>query len=208
MQAQVAANENNFNWWVRLAILLLGGLIVAWLLGREASNRPLQNQAAHSQTKTTTESTIAGSTKTATVRGETNVVSEPHIAPAATAATRDEVATTPATANTLPQPSSAPVAEPTTPAATATPLAVAEPDNLTVVNGIGPKINQILHEAGITTYQELANAEVDAVKQILVDAGLRSHDPTTWPEQAGYAMRGDWDDLKAFQSQLSSARRD
>jgi hypothetical protein len=35
----------------------------------------------------------------------------------------------------------------------------------------------------------------------------RVHDPTTWPEQAGLACDGRWDDLVALQAGLSGGRQ-
>ncbi len=84
---------------------------------------------------------------------------------------------------------------------------ITEPDDLTKIEGIGPKIKQVLHEAGVRTFSDLAGSDVSALKQVLVDAGLRIHNPATWPEQATLAAAGKWDELKSLQSQLSAGRR-
>lgn len=82
-------------------------------------------------------------------------------------------------------------------------------DDLKKIEGIGPKMEQILHEGGIKTYADLAGAEADDLKEILASAGNRykAFDPTTWPEQATYAVKEDWDGLKAMQEKLQGGRK-
>jgi large subunit ribosomal protein L21 len=82
----------------------------------------------------------------------------------------------------------------------------AEADNLTKIEGIGPKVSIVLNEAGISTFEDLSNAKVEDLQKILGDAGLRMMDPTTWPEQAKFAADGDWDTLKTLQDKLSGGR--
>jgi len=86
--------------------------------------------------------------------------------------------------------------------------APAKPDDLTVIEGIGPKISRILQDAGITTFSQLAEADVDHLRSILAAAGLRYlADPTTWPEQARLAAAGDQAGLQALQASLKGGRR-
>lgn len=68
------------------------------------------------------------------------------------------------------------------------------PDDLKVIDGIGPKIEVLLNRAGIHTWQQLAERSPDEVAEILVRGGphLRMHDPSTWPEQAALLARGEW----------------
>ncbi len=82
------------------------------------------------------------------------------------------------------------------------------PEDLKVVEGIGPKIEQLLKNDGIKTWRDLANASVDRLKGILDAAGdrYRIHDPGTWPEQAQLAADGDWDKLKEYQDFLQGGR--
>ena len=84
----------------------------------------------------------------------------------------------------------------------------ATPDNLKVVEGIGPKIEELLHNAGITTYTALAESSADKVKEILAAAGNRykMHDPTTWPKQAEMAAAGKFDELKVWQDELQGGK--
>ncbi len=90
----------------------------------------------------------------------------------------------------------------------AKPAAPPQPDDLKVIEGIGPKIASLLADAGITTFAQLAAADVGRLKQILTDAGLEHlADPTTWPEQARLASAGDWAALEKLQDELKGGRR-
>jgi len=81
------------------------------------------------------------------------------------------------------------------------------PDDLTKIEGIGPKINSTLQEAGIQTYIQLAASDPAELKQILTNAGIRIGYPDTWPEQAALAAKADWPALEEFQSGLKGGRR-
>ena len=62
----------------------------------------------------------------------------------------------------------------------------AKSDDLKKLDGVGPKLAEILNEAGITTYADLAGTSVEKMKEILEDAGSRyaSKDPAPWIKQA------------------------
>jgi len=96
-------------------------------------------------------------------------------------------------------------------AAEAPPLAPAPappvPDDLTRIEGIGPKISSLLQEAGITTFAQLAQADLSRLEQIVREAGITIADPATWPEQAGLAAGGEWDALEVLQNELKGGRR-
>jgi large subunit ribosomal protein L21 len=74
-------------------------------------------------------------------------------------------------------------------------------DDLTLIEGIGPKIAGLFNDAGITTFAQLADTSVDAMKEILTAAGPRytMHNPGTWAEQGAMARDGKMDELKAWQ---------
>ncbi len=86
----------------------------------------------------------------------------------------------------------------------------AKPDDLKVVEGIGPKIEQLLNDAGILTFAQLADTDPDHIKTILDAAGPRfqMHVPTTWPNQSALARDGKWDELKTLQDELNKGRND
>lgn len=82
-----------------------------------------------------------------------------------------------------------------------------EPDDLKRIEGIGPKIEQILQEVGIFTFAQLAAAEVSHLEKIVrEDAGLRIAFPASWPEQARLAAVGDWKALDHLQAELQAGR--
>jgi predicted flap endonuclease-1-like 5' DNA nuclease len=64
--------------------------------------------------------------------------------------------------------------------------AAATANDLTRINGIGPKVASLLNESGIRTFAQLAQTDVTTLQVILEKAGARYRliDPTTWPEQA------------------------
>ncbi len=78
-------------------------------------------------------------------------------------------------------------------------------DDLRKIEGIGPKIAEIFHNAGIHTFADLANTDVNTQKQILAAAGprFRMHNPTTWSKQAAMAANGDWEGLHKWQNELN-----
>lgn len=81
-------------------------------------------------------------------------------------------------------------------------------DDLTKIEGIGPKINEILQEAGIATFADLAGTDPERIREMLAtaDGKFASHDPETWPKQAEMARDGKWDALKAWQDELDGGR--
>jgi predicted flap endonuclease-1-like 5' DNA nuclease len=81
-------------------------------------------------------------------------------------------------------------------------------DDLKIVEGIGPKIEELCHQAGIKTWNDLANTSVDMLKEILDAAGpsFQIHDPGTWPKQAEMAAAGQWDELKKWQDELDAGK--
>ncbi len=82
------------------------------------------------------------------------------------------------------------------------------PDDLKLIEGIGPKISGLLQEAGIMTFAHLAGTDVSRLKAIIAEAGLSAlADPTTWPQQASLAATGQWDALEALQDALKGGRR-
>ena len=81
--------------------------------------------------------------------------------------------------------------------------------DLKVIEGIGPKIEEILNKNGIINYSRLANMPPVRIAAILKGAGPRFqlHDPTTWPQQASLANEGKWEELEALKLKLISGRQ-
>lgn len=81
--------------------------------------------------------------------------------------------------------------------------------DLTKIEGVGPKLSEVLVNGGVDSYETLAKTEVNKLKEILEGAGSRykMFDPTTWPEQAALAAAGKWDELDVLKSQLDGGRK-
>ena len=80
-------------------------------------------------------------------------------------------------------------------------------DDLTKIEGIGPKVANVLKDAGITSFDSLANADSAEVKSVLNEAGLQMMKPEGWIEQADLANKGDWEGLEKLQGELKGGRR-
>lgn len=104
------------------------------------------------------------------------------------------------------RPAAAPV-EAAAPAEVVTAPPEAPADDLTRIEGIGPKVAKVLASIGITTFQALATADYNRVKQALVEAGWPYMDPAGWMEQAKLAAEGRWEELTLLQEKLKGGRR-
>jgi predicted flap endonuclease-1-like 5' DNA nuclease len=92
----------------------------------------------------------------------------------------------------------------------AAPKAVASTkDDLKRIEGIGPKIEELLNAANILTFKDLATTKADKVKTILEGGGKRfqMHDPTSWASQSQLAATGKWDELKKLQDELNGGKK-
>jgi predicted flap endonuclease-1-like 5' DNA nuclease len=81
-------------------------------------------------------------------------------------------------------------------------------DDLKIVEGIGPKIEELYHAAGITTWKGLSETSVEKSQSILDAAGERYavHNPSTWAKQAQLAYEGKWQELKDWQDSLDGGK--
>jgi predicted flap endonuclease-1-like 5' DNA nuclease len=86
---------------------------------------------------------------------------------------------------------------------------ITTPDNLKVIEGIGPKTEALLNQEGIFTYSDLAETSPIRISLILKHAGPRFQiqDPSSWPKQAGLAKSGKWDELVHLKMQLLSGKQ-
>lgn len=81
-------------------------------------------------------------------------------------------------------------------------------DDLTVIEGIGPKINDILHTVGIKTYQTLSEQTPEQLRHIMNAARFAApFNPESWPAQARLAAMGQWDALQALKDALHKGRQ-
>jgi cell division initiation protein len=81
---------------------------------------------------------------------------------------------------------------------------ISESEDLTIIEGIGRKISELLQANHIITFRELATTPSFRIKEILGYAGssYSMHDPSTWAEQAILADSGKWEELDALKKKL------
>jgi len=86
--------------------------------------------------------------------------------------------------------------------------ATVKKDDLKKIEGVGPKIAQILQDNGVLTFEDLGKAKVTSLRKFLAEAGPRykMHQPGTWPKQAKLAAKGDWDKLAKLQEELKGGK--
>lgn len=74
-------------------------------------------------------------------------------------------------------------------------------DNLKLIEGIDPKIEEVLNNADILTFKDLKQSTIDTLKSILSDAGskYRKYEAETWSIQAEMAHNKDWNELEEYQ---------
>ena len=77
-------------------------------------------------------------------------------------------------------------------------------DDLTKIEGIGPKAAVALAAAGLATFADVAKAKVPAIQTILdeADGKFGAMKPDSWPKQAKLAADGKWDELKKWQDEM------
>ena len=206
--------------------LLLGGLI-GWLLNRfmcKCCCKPPINQI-----NTSASSAPVAPAKLADVPAPAAKVNTPVAAPAPAVAPSSIAAP----AMTTPTAKAATPASAATPAPAATAKAAPKPaapkpapkmaavidlaaakkagftlknaNDLTVVEGIGPKINELFNNAGVKTFVQLAAQSVTQMRKVLDDGGSRFRiaNPSTWAQQGALAADNKWEELKKLQDNLS-----
>jgi predicted flap endonuclease-1-like 5' DNA nuclease len=94
-------------------------------------------------------------------------------------------------------------------AGTATPTAEPrDPDDLSRIEGVTPKIETALQENGITSYERLATCDEFRLRSILRNAGLRfTPTLTSWPEQADLLARGDDEGFAVLSARVAADHR-
>jgi len=82
------------------------------------------------------------------------------------------------------------------------------PDDFRKIEGVGPKIDELLKNAGLLTFKQLSETKPERISEILSAAGSRFsfHDPSTWPKQAKMAADGEWEMLKEYQDYLDGGK--
>ncbi|MGV3762525.1 50S ribosomal protein L27 [Parapedobacter sp.] len=86
--------------------------------------------------------------------------------------------------------------------------AKAKGDDLTLIEGVGPKIAEVLAAAGLADFASVAAKSAEELKATLVEAGDQFNTAVTdtWPEQAKLAADGKFDELKKWQDELDGGK--
>jgi predicted flap endonuclease-1-like 5' DNA nuclease len=81
-------------------------------------------------------------------------------------------------------------------------------NDLKLVEGIGPKIEKLLIDAGIDTWEKLGHSKVEDLQAILDEAGSRFSlaDPSSWPKQGELADQERWKELENYQDFLQGGK--
>lgn len=79
-------------------------------------------------------------------------------------------------------------------------------NDLSVIEGIGPQIAELLQQEGILTFEELAEADSATLQKITRQGGVLA-DTSTWAKQARLAADEAWDALHALQDVLKGGRK-
>lgn len=172
-------------WWVWILLGLLLLLLLWWIFGRRPAAPPVAPPAAR---RVTTLEPPPASVYDAPAAPVVDVTPESPVA---------NVAPMTPAMNVVP--------EPPLPSEEAVMRAT---NDLKLIEGIGPRIEQVLNDAGITTFEDLGATTAERLRELLNAAGLRGSfgDPTTWGEQARLAAEGRWDELQTLQDSLRGGR--
>lgn len=84
-----------------------------------------------------------------------------------------------------------------------------KPDDLKIIEGIGPKISNLLRRNQVKSWSALSETKAEDIQGILEKGGTQFTlaDPRTWPDQAKLAAAGDWQKLKKLQEKLYAGRK-
>ena len=199
-------------WWVwLLVILVIVVLAFIWLRGRAGTGQPEMREAAPERGEVPPDAGLVerpvASAQEMAVPPATGAGETPKVAPLPMEEPRagmNEAPSSIAPAMGIemepPPDELAPLKIPPTTAPAA--------DDLTIIEGIGPRIADLLRQNGITTFEQLAQADVTRLREILQAARLGAlADPATWPEQARLAAAGDWDQFEALTQRLRGGRQ-
>ncbi len=81
------------------------------------------------------------------------------------------------------------------------------PEDLIIIEGIGPKVKKLLESKGISTFINLADADPVIIKKWLSENGMAYMDPTTWPQQARLVAEGKMEEFARLTESLKGGRK-
>jgi predicted flap endonuclease-1-like 5' DNA nuclease len=190
-------------WWFLLGALL-GWLLNYWL------GKCCRSKKKESSSPTPPPAPAAKTTQPPAATTPVNKVAAPTPAPAPAkpkATPVNKVAEKPAakTAKKAPVKTTAKNVTIDLAAAKAAGIKIKSADDLTVIEGIGPKINELFKNNGLKTFADVSTAKVSEMRAILDKGGARFRiaNPGTWAKQAKLAANNKWKELKKLQDDLS-----
>ena len=87
-------------------------------------------------------------------------------------------------------------------------LEVTVPDDLTQLDGIGPKVAMALNAAGIKTFEKLANTNEPSLRRALHESDLAAPASLpSWPMQAAFAAKNDFQGLFNYNQKRSQGKK-
>ncbi len=177
-------------WWFLLGSLL-GWLLNYWLCKSSCKSK-------------TTENKLTPPPAPAAKVASTPVAAAP-VKKAAAPAPKKAPAKKPAKPRAKPKTTSAKAAAIDLKAARAAGIKIKSADDLTVIEGIGPKINELFKNNGLKTFANVSTATAPQMRAILDKGGARFRiaNPSTWAKQAKLAANNKWKELKKLQDDLS-----
>ena len=183
--------EFSSNWWVILILIGIGALLV--FIARSNIVQTLSATDIIPSNLRNTGLTVSGT------EASTPTAAQSALAPPAKAERVEEAEPIPA--------DPAPAADAPADPAPAADAPDERPDDLTLLEGIGPKMSQALIAQGYTSFVKLADASVDDIRAALDAEGQRfAPAAESWAEQASYAARGDLEGLQELQGRLVGGR--
>ncbi len=77
-------------------------------------------------------------------------------------------------------------------------------EDFIIIEGIGPKINDLLHANHVTTFAQLSKMSIPEISAILEKGGdrFRLANPETWAQQAALCASNRWGELRKLQDEL------
>ena len=74
-------------------------------------------------------------------------------------------------------------------------------DDLSILDGVGPKSADALRAAGVTTFAQLSEMTPEAIEELLAKANeplIAGRNANTWPRQAKLAAAQEWSALRRY----------
>lgn len=207
----------DFPWWL-IWLLPLIGFILGWLLNGFIKNRRIADLEGELSSCVSAKTSLRGdydgmSTSFDGLKGEHNLLSnrydELSLNYKNDKATWSNSKITPSEKDTKVVKKTNPKVESVTTVAKSDPYSKLKSTNLQVVEGIGPKMDELLKKNGINNWKDLSGYNAKGLRTLLDNENPTRYkiiDPSTWAEQATYAANGKWNVLTEFQKNLDTGR--